>query len=284
MNILTKISVVVLVVAVLFASAVFITYPRVTENWKQQYENMKGAKAVAETEAANQMMLASLAIAQRQADLEKAKAEKQALIDENGKLKVELADAKTANTSLTNSIAGIQTQMADVNNGLTTERGARKALEESLKAANAKLGELQRDLILAQDQIRQKEAANTQQEGQIRILRTEIASLKEQIDKQLLTIETLSKGGAAASTGNTPAPTPVAAQKITGKVTAVQGEIVSINVGSAKGVKKDMVLMIHRDGKLVGNLRISEVDVEQSAGVVEDKLLNPQQGDKVLSD
>jgi len=286
LNILTKISVVVLVVWVLFSSAVFITYVRGSESWKQQYENMKSAKEVADVEAVNQMVHASAAIAQRQHDMETAGTAMAAVRDENSKLKADLADAKTANSSLGNNLNGIQTRLLALESNLKTEIELRTSLEASLKATNAKLLEAQRDLTLSQDQGRQKDAQIDRLGAESKILKTEIANLKEQIDKQLAQIESMSKGGApaAAVSAATPAAAVTTTQKITGKVTAVQGEVVSINVGSAKGVKEGMILMIHRDGKLVGNLRISDVEVEQSAGVVEDKMLNPQQGDKVLSD
>jgi cell shape-determining protein MreC len=72
------------------------------------------------------------------------------------------------------------------------------------------------------------------------------------------------------------------AANIKGQVTAVQGDALSINVGSAKGVREGMVLVIHRKDKLVGYLRIDEVEVDEAVGIIEEKQSDPQQGDTVF--
>lgn len=75
--------------------------------------------------------------------------------------------------------------------------------------------------------------------------------------------------------------TPVAPTAIRGKVLEVSGDIVTVSVGAADGVKKDMVFVIHRGGEYVGDLQISLVDPEQSAGRLVRSRFTPGPGDLV---
>lgn len=77
-----------------------------------------------------------------------------------------------------------------------------------------------------------------------------------------------------------PQPTPEIHETL-GQVTAVEREIIVIDAGWAHGVKADMRLVLHRDGRFLGYLLIAEVDEERSAGVVVDRIGDVQKGDKV---
>ena len=60
--------------------------------------------------------------------------------------------------------------------------------------------------------------------------------------------------------------------------------VASINIGRAKGVRKNMMLKVYRGGHFVAHLRIDMVETNTSAGVVLDKRLDVVQGDKVATD
>ena len=55
----------------------------------------------------------------------------------------------------------------------------------------------------------------------------------------------------------------------------------SINIGSAKGIKKGMRLIVFREDNFVAHLQIELVDLNNAAGVIVNKRLEPRKTDKV---
>jgi hypothetical protein len=68
--------------------------------------------------------------------------------------------------------------------------------------------------------------------------------------------------------------------EIIGSITAVRGDLASLSVGSASGVKKGMEFTIYRGGDFVAFLRIANVDVADSTGIIADRTREPKVGDK----
>jgi hypothetical protein len=92
-------------------------------------------------------------------------------------------------------------------------------------------------------------------------------------------------GGVPASTGSEKMPGAVAAAgpKVEGSITAVKGNLASLNIGEASGVKKGMRFIIYRGPDFVANLDIAHVDAASSAGVVVDAQREVKQGDKATT-
>lgn len=74
---------------------------------------------------------------------------------------------------------------------------------------------------------------------------------------------------------------PSVASSINGTVVDVAGSVVTISVGAADGVKKDMVFVVHRNDQYVGDLRITMVDPDRAAGRPVGAAFSPQAGDQV---
>ena len=60
--------------------------------------------------------------------------------------------------------------------------------------------------------------------------------------------------------------TEVSGAPIRGHVTEISGSLASISVGSADGVAEGMVFVIYRGMDYIGDLRVSKVEPNQSAG------------------
>lgn len=75
--------------------------------------------------------------------------------------------------------------------------------------------------------------------------------------------------------------TPAAITPIRGHVVEVSGSIVTLSVGSADGVKKDMVFVVHRGEKYLGDLKIEVVNANQAAGRPVGAAFVPRLGDQV---
>ena len=84
----------------------------------------------------------------------------------------------------------------------------------------------------------------------------------------------------AAIQGVSPASTAVAGA-INGTIVDVAGSVVTISVGAADGVRKDMVFVVHRNDQYVGDLQITMVDPDRAAGRPVGAAFAAQSGDRV---
>lgn len=75
--------------------------------------------------------------------------------------------------------------------------------------------------------------------------------------------------------------TPVATRAIRGQVVDVVGNLITVSVGSADGVKPNMIFVIHRDAQYIGDLKITVVDPNQSAGRLTLSARPPTVGDNI---
>lgn len=116
-------------------------------------------------------------------------------------------------------------------------------------------------------------------EQQINILRDENAKLAL-VARRAATGATMEDASGAAMTGVT-ALSPVAKTVIRGMVLEVRGDLVTISVGSGDGVEKGMVFAVHRDGQYLGDVEISLVEPDRSAGRLKNRVGSPQPNDRV---
>lgn len=276
MNILTKICVVVLVVVAVFISAAVITHANVSGHWKQEFEKEHAAKEVADVMAANSMIHAA-SLQAKMTDMDRQNRELVGAKDaEITRLKTDVGTVTAEKSSQQTALQGLVTQIAGLRSDVQAMQASREKMQESLSAAQKELASAQEKMVDLEAKLGQRDADIKRYDGQLKVLRTDNANLREQAEK----LEAqLAKGGAAVNTEDVQ---PVAPANVRGRVTAVQGDILSINVGSAKGVREGMLLVIHRGDKLVGYLRIDETEVDRAVGVIVEKNADPQQGDGVM--
>ncbi len=101
-------------------------------------------------------------------------------------------------------------------------------------------------------------------EQQLNLLKTENEKLARDAGRPAGAAVLEAPAGAAMP--NVTAMSPVSATSIRGKVLDVTGNIITISVGTADGVNKDMIFVIHRDDQYVGDLKINSVSPNQAAG------------------
>lgn len=280
MNILTKISVVVMFVLILFFSIAAISLATVVPNWK--------ARAM---EKANQADLASVAL--RQETLATRRAQLDA--DEQRK-RADVADGKirTVETTMQASLqaqtldnaqnkallASNVAQLAQLQQNLDAVLKRNEALSDEIKAARGEINKKEDELRTATD-------TNNQRQLDVEKFQKLNDHLQEQIAELKTEIERLGKGGTAANVVDRGAASAAGAvepeTKISGTITLVRNELASINVGSAQGARKGMKLMVYRDSKFVAYLQIQDVDVNSAGGLIVSKQAEPQVGDKVES-
>lgn len=278
MNILTKISVVVLVVLVLFASAVMIAISVVPQNYRTAYLNEKASNELANTAAVNAML------AQRATEQQLLTANNQLAALKTGSageieaLKGQLVTAQADNTVLKTNVAAINANLLKNNGLVEVAQTQAKTAETNMAKLRADLDDLNKRNTELASQLTRIQGDLVAAEQQNRSKNVEIQGYKEQITKLMNQLAEVAPNRAKEAMA---APVTTATPDVTGRVNGVKENLVSVNIGSAKGIKEGMKLTISRSGKLVGSLIVQRADLGESAGVLTDKQMDPQINDTV---
>ncbi len=276
MNILTKICIVIQLVLILLACPVFITQATVVANYRHRYENeVLHGELLNQTAAQAQMNIASV-----KSDRDAAVADKTELAftswQEITKLRSDIRLAQTSNAEQQNRLDKLATEVAGLKQQAEVFNERSQMLEGELKVARGEFDKLTAENISTTEELRAAEVAKTRTEKTSRVHAERVRELDEEVEE-------LRSGGAVGRKDAGPEVTLAPGDAITGTVTTVRGDYASINIGSAKGVARGMRLIIYRGTEVVSFLRVEEVEVAQSAGIIVDSRLDTLQGDKVTT-
>lgn len=256
-----------------------------TANWRETAQKYEDHARVADANLRNLIAAnaAELAAAQdtvrgqagRIADMEE---ELQAARNEIAQLRADQKRAESAQSSSEAINRGLLAQLESCSTGRDEYRAQRDKLEHDAI-------DLQRRNVDMNDRV-------NEQAAQIAVLLEQKRQFEQQI--HLLQQESaISRGGqdganrlvmeepAGAALPGVTAVTPTAVVPIRGHVVDVSGNIVTLSVGSADGVMKDMVFVVHRGEQYLGDLKIEVVDSNQSAGRPVGNGFVPRMGDQV---
>jgi len=283
---LTKIFIVLLVVFSIAFTSMTVSMVAQTTNWKDTADKYEQHARAADTSLRNQIAAhaAELAtardtvkthiekIGQLDGEAQKAGAELARVRSELAKSEAERSSAEAMNRGLL-----AQLQVAD------SARGEYRKQRDDIEKRNI---DLERRNVDLNDRVNELTARITvlfeqkrQYEQQINILRTENEKLSRGTHRPSGAAVLEAPSGAAMA-GVSPL-TPVASSAIRGKVLDVSGNIVTVSVGTADGVKKDMLFVIHRKEQYIGDLKINVVNPNQAAGRLVRTTGAPAQGDSV---
>lgn len=287
MNILTKISVVLLVIIVLVACPVFIKQATVIPHYKDLLEK----EARQTTLLAQHLSAKEGVIKGIKAELEKAQSELAVVRrDKDSQITSLNAELRKSQISLTSAQA-LATRLQAQSDQAEKNAAAAGARTDAIAAAAAELrktiNKLTQDIVVVKDQNAQFQASLKRAEELVRVY-------KEQQAETVLKLET-AQSLIAKYRQHVPNIDQIIAGKtgtsgvggggvdVNATILAVSEGIASINAGTAKGVKAGMRLVVYRGGQFVGYLKISEVDAQEAAGIMVDSVLTAQRGDKVTS-
>jgi len=286
LSVLTKVFIVLLVVSSIAFTSMTVAVVARTPNWRDLAEKYQEHARVADTAlrheiAANAALLATLRDdvqlkLERIGELETGL---QAARNEAAQLRAEVAKAGAERSSAEAMNRGLFAQLQATEQARTEYLKQRDALEKTqidLQQRNIDLSDRVNELTAQVGVLREQQR---HYEQQINILRTENERLA-QVARAPSRALTLEEPSAAAMRGVTPL-TPVPARAIRGKVLDVSGNLITISVGSADGVKKDMVFVVHRQGQYVGDIQVNMVDPNRSAGRVVKANMAPRAGDDI---
>jgi len=287
---LTKICVVVLVLLTLFASVVFIRKAGVDTNWRAYAEKQRHRANIQESYARAQMVVArhwqqlyeeAVRDAKKERDrFDTTLANRDSELARLARSEAELQGQLTESQDLNKALESTLKAQVEYNKGLVEQLDKQRKdniqLADQLRRSRDKIKEylididnLKKQAEFLQEQLTAKEGEITDLQNKLQRLESEVARLR-------------AGAGGAVPAAAVEAATPVG-EKISAVVLAVQGDLASLNVGSASGVKKGMVFTLYRDDKFVAHLRVAEVGPATCAGVLYDRTDAVRQGDKATN-
>jgi hypothetical protein len=279
LNILTKISVVVLVLLVLVFCPVLITMATQQPNFKNLYQGELRHRALLEQDNNQNTVLLQRALAEAADQKGKADAAVTGRDADTGRLAKQLDEEKMRAAGMDARLTSMDLTMKAYEQDAKAMNDRNVKLVADLDKARADLNAKMMEITRIQDQLNRKALDAETFQHQCDFLREQLAQAEEKI-KDLETRLASGGGKASGGAGGTGTGGTDIGPKVTGTVTAVKGDIASINCGSAKGIKVGMIATLSRGAEYVCSLQIQTVDTNQAAGVVIRKKLDPAAGDK----
>lgn len=286
MSTLTKVFVVLLVVFSIAFTSMTVSMVAQTTNWRDTAEKYKQHARTADTNLRHQIAASAAMLAGAKDTMRDDLDRIHGLEKDWGKCRdrnVELGSNMAGATAEKNTLAGMNSALVDQLQVTEAARAEYRKQRDGLENRNIDLEQRNIDL---NDRVNELTTQITvlieqrrQYEQQIHILRAENEKLAQR--SQMSSSSAALEAPEGAAIPDVLALTPVARSAIRGRVLEVSGGLVTVSVGSADGVKKNMVFVIHRGDQYVGDLKISDVDPNQSAGRLVQSAAAPASGDSV---
>lgn len=276
MSVLTKVFVVLLAVLSIALSMLVVAAFAQQENWRASAQEWASDAAAAQAKASTISQAASI--------------EQQRLLDKQLADRARIGELESQVLALQGQIAETDRQLAEARSGLTIEQGTVSKLTEQNALLQASLNreeqlatslaqrnaELERFNIDLNDRVKELTVNLSMAQSQIRALQQQIASM-EGGTTRTAAATTPATAGTTLVEPRVPTvkPETIAAMQtpIRGQVTGVRGNVVSISVGSADGVAHGMIFLIYRreasGPQYLGTMRVTRVDANESAGIIE---------------
>lgn len=278
MSVLTKILIVLLSLFSLFLCGTIVTYVGTAKNYKNAYEEL-------DTELK--------ALQKKNKSYEQQLEEKKRQMDEfSSKLDGEMAKLKAEKTQIEQDLKNAERAKATLDEKVQNLAAAALkfettvgGMEESLEKTREELDRTRAEGIKLAKNLNEITASLEEKMAQLNAVDAEKKRLLEEktkLEQQLAgkTTESVIAGPVTVvpDSATRAIETPVSAA-LQGLVTAVDGTLVTLSIGSADGVEKGMIFHVIRNDSFVCDIRITEVDAEAAAGTIQLVQQQPKVGD-----
>ncbi|MHC4988079.1 MAG: hypothetical protein ACYTFX_06235 [Planctomycetota bacterium] len=279
MSILTKILAVLLSVFSLLLVGMVVTFVGNSNNYKASYEEQITLNAVMQgtvTEATRQYNELVKKSGELQKNLQdeilNLKAEKDLLASELRKSERLSMQYQNQANSMTSVLAGLDQSVKNLLASLTkTQKELDEARAEGIKSQK-ELNQMTSDLYEKIVQLQSIEAE-----------RRRLLEQKTELEKQAATVgtprEIVAPVTPLPNQMASPAVAAPAGTDIKGLIVEIEGNLVTLSVGSADGVAKNMVFHVTRGDRFVCDVIITNVDINRSAGTLDLVVQQPQVND-----
>ncbi len=286
MSTLSKVFAILLVVFSIAFTSMTISFVVRTENWQELAQTYQQHARIADTNLRNSIAANAAEVATLRETINRHLSRNSALeeklrdqANDTAQLRAELAQAASGKTTSEAINRGLLAQLQSSESARATYQKQRDDLERQnidLTRRNIDLNDRVNEQT-AQVSVMQEQ--RRQLEQQVNILKSENERIAASHGRSPSAVAVEDSSGLALR--DITASTPAARAPIRGRVTEVAGNIVTISVGDADGVKKGMVFVVHRGDQYIGDLKINAVDPERSAGRALGAAFVPQVGDLI---
>lgn len=279
MSPLTKISAILLSLTAIFLCGGMISFVVNTNNYKALYEQQKNLYSAAQADVANLNRLYDELQKKMKLQTEQMEEKIAALQAQNTKLMADLQNVERQRQEY-------QARADSWKGVLTGFEQSIRSLQESLRLTQSQLDEARAQGIKDAKELNQITSELYEKIVQLEALEADRRRLLEQ-KKELETKLTGAMPSASVPAAVvTPLPGPARPAAITpvgadirGLITEVRSNMVTLSVGSADGVEKDMRFHVTRGDQFLCDVVVTHVDINQSAGVLELVQQTPRVGD-----
>ena len=273
MSTLTKVFVVLLVFFSIAFTSVAVSIVAQTRNWRDLAEKYQEHARIADTNlrheiAANAAMLAaardqsrdqSAAIADLETKLASAAADVARFEASLARLEVDKGGVDAMNR-------GLLAELQAASSGRDIYRDQRNELETQnmdVQQRNIECNDRVNELTARMDMMLEQ---RRQYEQQLNILKSENLRLAQRGGGAAMGLALEDPAGIALP--GVVAVDPIPGRSVNGRVVQISGDLLTVSVGKADGVRKGMVFVITRGSEYVGDMRVSMVRPDESAGKI----------------
>lgn len=289
MSTLTKVFIVLLVTCSIAFSAMTISIVSQTANWRETAHKFEQHAQIADTNLRNLISANSAALAaaadkvrDHQTQIRELQASLQKASNEASTLRADLTRAASERSSSEAVQRGLAAQLEACGTARDEYLHQRDDLENSHVAVQRRNIDLNDRVNEQTAQIAVMLEQRRQYEQQINILRGENVRLSQAAGARAIGGGMEQPGGAGMRRVHPAGP--VAAMAIRGSVIDVAGGVITLSVGGADGVREGMKFVIHRGAEYIGDIKISMVDPDRSAGRPIGAPFTPRRGDSVVDE
>ena len=285
MSTFTKILVILLSIASVFLCGTVVMYVATSANYKDRADELKIASNLLRADWASAKTQYD-AQTQKMKELEKTLNERILLLEgEKSELEIELGTARRENLASRTKMDGLTAVLTGIKGTIGNMELSR---EETRKLLDRTRADSIEDRQFLNETIA-KLLAKTVQLQDLGAQRKRLIEEKDSLEKQLedVAIDTEIDTVTPLPGKAQPATESTASGSIKGLIKEVKESLVTISVGSADGVKKNMTFHVTRGSDFICDITITNVDTSKSAGVIEliaSPLIQPRVGDNVTTE
>jgi chromosome segregation ATPase len=262
----------------LFLCGAIVTYVGTVKNYKSAYEELKTEMAALKEK--NKSYQQQIEEKKRQMDELSSKLDSEIaqLKTEKTKIEQDLKDAEHARFVLDEKVQSLTASALKFEQTVGGMEDSLKKTREELDQARTEGLELTKKYKDITARLEEKMAQLQSLDAEKKRLLEEKTKLEQQLTGKTGSTGTVEPVTVVPDSATRAVETPIGAT-LQGKVTAVDGSLVTLSIGSADGVAKDMIFHVIRSDSFVCDIKITDVDAEISAGTTQLIQQQPKVGD-----
>jgi predicted RNase H-like nuclease (RuvC/YqgF family) len=286
---LTKVLIFVLSVSSLFLCGIVATYVISAEDFHKTAKEAQGQLQSAKQNRDRAEKDLENKIKEAKNEDDKLNAQIVALGTQITKLQGDLDTAKRENSQLVQQGASLSAAVQAANTGEKEQRAFFQQEHQKVLALEGDRINREKELTETSEALLQKVTVIAQLQDTVRQLTQENQELGTRLNQYLVQYGKIASKPPTTVAPGSPTARPVAAIAkdiaLNGQVMQVdlQNRLVQISIGTAAGVRQDMVFHLIRGDHYVADIRVMEVTPDQAVGILDvvKEGMQPQAGDKV---